>query len=304
MVLRTMVVAFRRDSVKMDTKDLRYFRQVYEERSINKASKLLFITPQGLSRIIHHLEEELGARLFERSANGMIPTESGTYLYEKSIPLLEQFDEIMIGLEQIRDRERKLKIGFSCGVLNVFPLHKLEEYQEQYGHIRLQWEEAANQEIIRQIRQGSMDIGFVIGQITEPELWSQELFCRRMHVVVYEGHPYFERESLSVEDLRDVPLITLNEMYYSYHSILQRCRDFGFTPNIAAKTMESQIIYHFCTQKIGLGIDVDIHRDKIRLDGLRMIELRDSIPWKISMIIRSERMKEKAVKRMAELFRE
>lgn len=304
MVLRTMVVAFRRDSVKMDTKDLRYFRQVYEERSINKASKLLFITPQGLSRIIHHLEEELGARLFERSANGMVPTESGTYLYEKSIPLLEQFDEIMIGLEQIRDRERKLKIGFSCGVLNVFPLHKLEEYQEQYGHIRLQWEEAANQEIIRQIRQGSMDIGFVIGQITEPELWSLELFCRRMHVVVYEGHPYFERESLSVEDLREVPLITLNEMYYSYHSILQRCRDFGFIPNIAAKTMESQIIYHFCRQKIGLGIDVDIHRDKIRLDGLRMIELRDSIPWKISMVIRSERMKEKAVKGMAELFRE
>ena len=85
----------------MDTKDLRFFRQVYEERSINKASKLLFITPQGLSRIIHHLEEELGVSLFQRSANGMLPTESGTYLYENSTPLLEQFDEITIGIRQI-----------------------------------------------------------------------------------------------------------------------------------------------------------------------------------------------------------
>ena len=151
----------------MDTKDLRFFRQVYEERSIHKASKLLFITPQGLSKVIRHLEEELGTRLFERLANGMVPTESGTYLYENSTPLLEHFDEIMIGLRQIQDRDQKLKIGFSCGVLNVFPLQKLEEYQKQYSHIRLQWEEAANQEIIRQVRQGSTDIGFVIGQMAD-----------------------------------------------------------------------------------------------------------------------------------------
>jgi hypothetical protein len=38
------------------------------------------------------------------------------------------------------------------------------------------------------------------------------------------------------------------------------------------------------------------------LDGLRLIELRDSIPWKISMIIRSDRRKDQAVWGMAELF--
>ena len=288
----------------MDTKDLRFFRQVYEERSINKASKLLFITPQGLSKIIHHLEEELGTCLFERSSNGMVPTESGIYLYENSTPLLEHFDEIMIGLRQIQDRDQKLKIGFSCGVLNIFPFRKLNEYQKKYGHIQIQWEEASNQEIIRRVRHGSMDIGFVVGQMTDSELWFREIFRRKMNVIVYEGHPYYEMESLSVADLREEPLITLNESYYSYHSLLQRCRDFGFTPRIAAKTMESQIIYHFCRQKVGLGIDADIHQDKILLDGLRLTELRDSIPWKISMAIRSDRIGEKAVQGMVELFRE
>ena len=49
----------------MDTKDLRCFRLVYEERSINQAARHLFITPQGLSRIISRLEEELHTILFE-----------------------------------------------------------------------------------------------------------------------------------------------------------------------------------------------------------------------------------------------
>lgn len=286
----------------MDIKDLRFFRQVYEERSINKASKLLFITPQGLSKVIHHLEEELGASLFERSANGMLPTDSGTYLYENSARLLEQFDEITIGIRQIQDRNQKLKIGFSCGVLNVFPFQKLEEYQRQNSRIRIQWEEAANQEIIQRVRLGSLDVGFVIGQITAQELWAQEMFRRKMNVIIYEGHPFYEKETLSIEDLREQPLVTLNEKYYSYHSLLQRCRDFGFTPMIVAKTMESRVIYHFCRQKVGLGIDADIHRDKMMLDGLKLIELCGCIPWKISMIILSGRRKEEAIRGIMNFF--
>lgn len=63
----------------MDTKDLRCFRLVYEERSINQAARHLFITPQGLSRIISRLEEELHTLLFERTSSGMIPTKTGDY---------------------------------------------------------------------------------------------------------------------------------------------------------------------------------------------------------------------------------
>lgn len=285
----------------MDTEDLRFFRQVYETGSINKASRQLFITPQGLSRVIQHLEEELEAGLFTRTANGMIPTESGRYLYQNSLALLEQFDELTVGLRQIRDRNQKLKIGFACGVLHVFPLQKLEEYI-QHSKIMLQWEESSNQEILCQVQQGGMDMGFMIGQAADQGLWSRELLSRKMNVIVYEGHPFYGRESLSVGELKEERLITLNEKYYSYHSLLQRCRDFGFTPNIAARTMESQIIYDFCRQKIGLGIDADIHRDRTMTEGLRLVELHDSLPWKVSVIIRKDRKKEPALQRLAELL--
>ena len=287
---------------RMDTKDLRFFRQVYETGSINKASRQLFITPQGLSKVIRHLEEELQADLFQRSANGMVPTESGRYLYDNCGSLLEQFDALTLEIRQLRDRNRKLGIGFSCGVLNVFPFQKMETYKKQYSQITLQWEESSNQEIIHKIQQGILDLGFVIGPAANQELWAEEVFSRTMNVVVYEGHPFFQRDSISVNDLREEPLITLNEKYYSYHSLLQRCQDFGFTPSIVVKTMESQLIYQFCRQKAGLGIDADIHRDKSMMSGLHLIPLYDSIPWKIFLVSRKDRRKEQAIAKMAELF--
>lgn len=310
----------------MDTKDIRFFMRVYEERSINRAAKQMFITPQGLSKIIHNLEEELEASLFERTSNGMNPTESGTYFYENSRLILDKIDETKIGIRQIRDRKRKLVMGFSCGVLNVFPLQKLEEYQYgssfqttcgggnaqgacgrqeckgEHAHIEVQWEEFSNQEVMDKVLKGSIDMGFVVGPVTEHGLWSRELFQKKMNAVVYEGHPFFHRESLSIRELQGEPLITLNEKYYSYHSLLQRCHDFGFTPSIVMKTMESKIIYRFCKRKMGLGIDVNIHQDDIAMEGLHLIELHDSIPWKISMVIRDDRKEEDAIGSIAELF--
>ena len=64
----------------MNTKDLKCFQAVYEEKSVSRAARRLFITPQGLSKIIRQLEEELQASLFVRTARGMEATESGKFL--------------------------------------------------------------------------------------------------------------------------------------------------------------------------------------------------------------------------------
>lgn len=284
----------------MDTKDLRAFLRVYEEKSIHKAAKQLFITPQGLSRVIHNLETDLGACLFERTPGGMLPTESGRYLYENSRTLLRELDALENGIRRFQNRGGRMEIGFSCGVLNVFPIQKLEKYKKRYPAMAVQWEEASNQEILDKVLKGDLDIGFVIGQVGGRELWVKELFRIQLSVLVYEGHPLFERENLSVKDLQGEPLISLNEKFYCYHSLVERCRDFGFSPDFVVKTMEGQLIYRFCKERIGLGIVVDIHRDDIRTDGLRMIGLSDSLPWKISAVVREERKGEKGILELVE----
>lgn len=78
----------------MNTKLLKCFQIVYEEKSINRAAGRLYITPQGLSRNIRQLEEELDVQLFQRTARGMEPTESGHFLYEKSGRIIRELEEI------------------------------------------------------------------------------------------------------------------------------------------------------------------------------------------------------------------
>lgn len=286
----------------MDTKDIRSFRLVYEERSINRAAKQLFITPQGLSRIIHKLEDELQIVLFERTKGGMVPTECGDYFYAQSQELLYQLEDMKYHLQKMNSRQRKIKIGFACGVLNLVSLKKLNAIQREMPDVSVQWEEMENQEVAEQVNRGLLDIGFIIGTIPRNEVESCIVYEGKMNVLVYPGHPFYEKERLSIEELKEQPLISLNQKYFSYHSFMQRCGDFGFVPNIVINTMESQLIYRFCNEKLGLGIDADIHKTDRLYSDIRRIELHDAIPWKVSMIYRKNETDRFLVERLAQII--
>ena len=286
----------------MDTKDIRSFRLVYEERSINRAAKQLFITPQGLSRIIHKLEDELQIVLFERTKGGMVPTECVDYFYAQSQELLYQLEDMKYHLQKMNSRQRKIKIGFACGVLNLVSLKKLNTIQREMPDVSVQWEEMENQEVAEQVNRGLLDIGFIIGTIPGNEVESCVVYEGKMNALVYPGHPFYEKEKLSIEELKEQPLISLNQKYFSYHSFMQRCGDFGFVPNIVINTMESQLIYRFCNEKLGLGIDADIHKADRLYPDIRRVELQDAIPWKVSMIYRKKEQDRSLVEQLAQIM--
>ena len=73
----------------MDIHELKCFQAVYQEHSMNQAAKSLYITSQGLGRIIQNLEQELDVSLFTRSARGVEPTEAADVLYRSTARLME-----------------------------------------------------------------------------------------------------------------------------------------------------------------------------------------------------------------------
>ena len=56
---------------------LEYFIKVARLGSINKAAQALYISQPYLGKIMHDLEENLGARLFNRSRSGVTLTPEG-----------------------------------------------------------------------------------------------------------------------------------------------------------------------------------------------------------------------------------
>ena len=93
----------------MNTKILREFQIVYERRSIHKAAKELFITPQGLGKNIRQLESELKTELFERTKQGMVPTASARLLYQRSGEIIRQLAERLTALRNLEEKREMVR---------------------------------------------------------------------------------------------------------------------------------------------------------------------------------------------------
>ena len=73
----------------INLKHLEYFIKVARLGSINKAAQMLYVSQSHLGKIIHDLEETVGAPLLNRSRQGVTLTPEGNEFLERSVRILK-----------------------------------------------------------------------------------------------------------------------------------------------------------------------------------------------------------------------
>lgn len=77
----------------MKLEEMKYFVEIVNARSINQASKILFVAQPALSRMLTLLEKELGFPLLERSKHGIKPTKAGLEVYADCVKMLQLYEQ-------------------------------------------------------------------------------------------------------------------------------------------------------------------------------------------------------------------
>ena len=68
----------------MNTNDLKYFLAICQERSLAQAAKNLYLTQQGVGKIVKRLEDEFGVPLLLRTSAGIELTVYGALLEQRA----------------------------------------------------------------------------------------------------------------------------------------------------------------------------------------------------------------------------
>lgn len=75
------------------------------------------------------------------------------------------------------------------------------------------WMKNKNSEMIS-CNDGFRPVSFYIEVLDDKIYW-----WGNMTALVYSEHPYYDRKEISIEDLKQQKLISLNEKYFIYHSL-------------------------------------------------------------------------------------
>ena len=84
---------------------LQYFLDVAQYRSIAKAARANFISPQGMSRVIRELEQEFGCSLVERFPNSLQLSDIGVELLPQIQKVVDEYKTLHESIDLISERE-------------------------------------------------------------------------------------------------------------------------------------------------------------------------------------------------------
>lgn len=281
----------------MNTKDLISFLQVCQDGSITKAAKSLFITPQGLSKIIINLENELKIPLFYRTPTGISPTEYGELLMEKARHIISELDEIEHHYSNLNNITGQISLASSYGVIAAFSPKFLLDFRNKAPNINLKWWEYTDIRAEQAIWDGEADCGLIKGPISKEHFDSKLLAAYKSMVLVPKTHPLAGKKRISVNDLRNEKIILESSEFKIFHNFKEACKKAGFSPTIVFETTELSLAHKLCQQGMGLAITVEFAVEDMPMPDFIAIPFKEDGPkWEVYFVTKKDSINNPFVK--------
>ena len=189
----------------MELRQLRYFVAIVDHGSLSRAALVLHVAQPALTQQLRQLEDELGAQLLHRSAQGVTATDAGRLFYQHALAILKQVADARAAVAQSTGRPSgSVALGLPHSISGALALPLLTAARERYPEITLQLTEEISGNLIEQLKSGRLNLAVLfddgqLGQLASTPLVEEDLMfiCRSDSPFAPTGHAVSLREALA-----------------------------------------------------------------------------------------------------------
>lgn len=180
----------------------------------------------ALSEAIRNLERGLGARLMDRDRSGVRLTPVGEDVMPHVRAILESERALRDQMDGYRTLRRgQVSLGTVNAATNTILPGALSAFNEEYPGIQLRITETGSLDIVRAVKDAELDLGVVVRledeDVTGDDLAFEDLLGSHVVLCVQRGHRLLSRESVSIGDVAEEPLILFRSGYLM-HDLMSR----------------------------------------------------------------------------------
>ena len=188
----------------MDEIGLRYFIAVAENESVSRAAEKLNISQPAVSMMIRKLEGELGASLFDRSANRIHINKAGEAALLHAKAITHDIDEMKRTVENIAQGTMALSIAFADPGVMWYCMPRLEV---AYPDMKLRGELYDGDDVIALLREHKYDVivSPVEPKVKDIKVWP--FLHEQVFLSVPEGSSLEGKDSIKLADIPAQPLL-------------------------------------------------------------------------------------------------
>ena len=208
----------------MTLQQLEYLVAVERTRHFGRAADECGVTQPTLSAMLQKLEQELGFRLFERSAAGVKPTASGEKILEQARRTLREARRLK---EMAAEETGGIGGTFRLGILPTIAPYLLPRFFpalcRQHPEIDLRVKEMKTADMKVALTRGELDAAIWVRTDAVEELPMRTLYFEQFFAYVAEGDRLYSHSSIRTTDLADEVLWLLDEGHCFRDQLVKFC---------------------------------------------------------------------------------
>jgi DNA-binding transcriptional LysR family regulator len=237
----------------MDFEQLRTFMEVSRLRSFSRAAEKLLVTQPAISAQIRTLENEVGARLFDRDGGKVTFTAAGKVFEPFAEHCLQCHNHIMVAVGELH-RTPRGEISVSANEatsLYVLPA-VFAQFKRQYSRVGLSIVRADRLKTVESVLSREVDFGVVSLPVKDARLTVDTLHRDDVVVVAPSNHPLAARGSVKFAEILPHALL-LPKQGRQRELIEDLFRSNDVQPRVAMEVESSELLKRLIVAGLGIG---------------------------------------------------
>jgi DNA-binding transcriptional LysR family regulator len=195
----------------LNLRKIEYALAVAENRSFSRAAEALKISQPTITRSIQSLEQEIGAKIFDRSRAGVSVTATGQLLLDRGAALAASALELQRDLQLLKGVELgKISIGAGPYPAAISVGHSVGELLARYPTLEVDvsvggWLSLRQQVLDRQL---DLSVAELSGIGDDQRFEVQPCEKHRAVLICRKSHPLLHAEALTLQGIRNFPLVS------------------------------------------------------------------------------------------------
>ena len=259
----------------MEVHQLRYVSAVAESGSFSRAAERCQIAQPSLSQQVLKLEEELGAKLFDRLGRSVRLTEAGRAFLPHARAVLH---EIEAARASVTDKSADVRGSVAVGVIPTIAPYLMPRYTaafaKSYPEARLRILEETTPVLIENLRSLSIDFAILALPLRSKDLNLFPLRSELLYAVLPPDHPHAQAKSLALRDLREEAFVMLRDGHCFRDLSLAACSHARVRPRIAFESDQFSSLFGMVAAGVGVSLAPEMAID--RGAGCRYVRLSDA----------------------------
>ena len=237
----------------MDFDQIETFLEVAKLSSFSRAAERRFRTQPAISSQIRSLEEEVGARLLDRSGGRVALTAAGKVFQKYAEETIEQRRVMMVALAEMHRVPRgEIVVAANEGTcLHILP-EVFAEFKRQYPNVAVSVKRLEHQKILESLIENSSDFGVVSMPIKDKRYTVVPIHRDELVVITPVNHPLTACPEAALADVAKYPLL-LPKLGRTRDALETLFHEHRLKPIVSMELDSTELTKRFVAANVGIG---------------------------------------------------